>query len=92
MNKLWLIKAVEGAAPWEPWYDKCFGMVIEAADEQSARKIATKESTIQFDSEVIFTGELEDYPDAWMNPDYSTCVELIPCGESRVILGDQRYA
>lgn len=81
MNKLWLIKAIESAPPWHPPIDRCFGFVVEAPDEHSAREIASCNS-----------GEetLKHY-DAWSNPILSTCIELVPTGNPGVILSDERF-
>ena len=41
---LWLLEARDdlekGNDPWEPWYDKTFGMVIRGASEKEIREIA----------------------------------------------------
>lgn len=51
--------------PWEPWYDKNFGFVINADTEKEARKIAQE------------NGADETYMwNAWIDENYSTCVEL----------------
>lgn len=88
--KLWLLrpreefdelgkKENESTNPWNPWYDKCFGMVIRADSEDMARKIA---STACSDE--------GSYP--WLSEDYSTCVELVPSGEPRIIIKDEHMA
>ena len=39
--KLWILMPKEnlnkGDDPWNPWYDKCFGMIIRAKTEEEAR-------------------------------------------------------
>jgi hypothetical protein len=46
--KLWLLRPVDnlpnGDNPWEPWYDKAFGFVVRAKNEQEAREFATAEA------------------------------------------------
>lgn len=61
--------------PWEPWYNKAFGFVVRANTEKEARKLASKECG-------------EEKTEAWLNPEYSTCVELLQEGESMIILRD----
>ncbi|MGO9913727.1 MAG: hypothetical protein ACLQIB_03300, partial [Isosphaeraceae bacterium] len=43
-TKLWILEPrrdlTSGDNPWSPWFDKCFGMIVEAASEASARSIA----------------------------------------------------
>lgn len=80
--KLWILKAKEGAPPWKPWYDKAFGYVIEAATEGDARQIATDSGG----------DEVQDYCDAWTNPLFSTCDELVPVGVRGVVLQDFKAA
>lgn len=84
MNKLWLLRGGSDMAnradgPWDPWYDKTFGMVVRAKDEQEARALAARSCA--------YEGE-----DAWLDSQFSTCVELPKKGESGVILVDHRSA
>ena len=60
---------------WRPWYDKCFGMVIRAENEQSARKWASEDS------------ETEG-PEGWLDPECSDCIELPISGDAETILKD----
>jgi len=43
-KKIFLLTPKDGLSdndnPWIPWYDKCFGLVIRAVDEQEARDLA----------------------------------------------------
>lgn len=79
--KLWLLKPQDdlpAGNPWDPWYDKCFGLVIRAETERKARNIAQREHGL---------------PDsAWTNPKWSSCVELTAAGEVGVILYDNHNA
>jgi hypothetical protein len=73
----------DGDDPWEPWYDRCFGLVIEASDESSARAIAhescvTDYQTILRDRQVF------------LDPMYTKCLKLEPTGHERTILADFR--
>ena len=44
MMELWILRAMENLPkfddPWEPWYNKAFGFVIRAGNEESARRLA----------------------------------------------------
>lgn len=98
--KLWLIKArddlPDGDNPWNPWYDKCFGMVIRAETEEKAREIANENACDEICRE--YSGSFEcpfvlvKYPYVWMSPKYSSCVELLQEGEEETILMDVRSA
>ncbi|MFA5165656.1 MAG: hypothetical protein WC481_08880 [Candidatus Omnitrophota bacterium] len=79
--KLWLLRPKEGLPenegplnPWEPWYDKTFGFVIRAETEGEARKIAKGDCDCEGRS-------------AWSSA-FSTCIELLPEGESGIIIKD----
>ena len=40
--KLWILKAKEGAAAWDRWYDKAFGFIVAAETEDTARRLAAE--------------------------------------------------
>jgi len=73
--KLWLLRPIEGTECWEPWYDKCFGMVVRARTELEARSIAAKNAG---DERMI----------AWLNKENSTCVELTQKGKAELVIQD----
>jgi hypothetical protein len=78
--KLWILKPVnEYRPPWTPQHDKAFGFVVRAETEPEARE---------------FAKEVAGYEGAaaWNDPEYSTCIELTPDGESEVIMIDFHYA
>lgn len=83
--KLWRLQPQderpEGNDPWTPWYDKCFGFVIRAPDEDVARRIA---ATRRPWTEGGSFGE--EGPEAWLDPTLSECQELTPDGEPEVLL------
>jgi len=83
MNKLWILRPRVAVgftrSPWEPWYDKTFGMIVRAVSERSARSIAAQGCA--------YEGE-----EAWLNSDYSTCIELVPEGNAGVIMVDHARA
>ena len=78
--KLWLLRPqenqTENGGLWNPWYDKCFGMVVRSEDEMSAREMAAG----------LDCSDLPAF--AWTNPKLSTCTELTPEGEEGVIMED----
>lgn len=95
--KLWLLVPKKDLSadndPWKPWYDKVFGFVICAEIAEEARQIAHENAG---DENVSWDSEAEKYVwDAlmpWLNPEFSTCVELLPEGEARVVLRRYRSA
>ena len=93
--KLWLLKPNEhltdGDNPWQPWYDKCFGMVIRAETEERARQIAHENASDENRNE--FLGEfISQTNQPWLNKKYSDCIELNQSGEEGLILQDMRMA
>jgi len=55
--------------PWDPWYDKCFGMVIRAETEAEAREVAQDNAECE-------VGYGKDKPEVWTDPDISDCVPI----------------
>ena len=83
--KLWKLTPnggdkAEGA--WSPWYDKAFGFVVRAEDENEARVIA--DSNAGAENETWGTDKVHP----WLDPRQSTCEELLPDGPSGLILQD----
>ena len=66
--------------PWEPWYDKTFGLVIRAETEDIARRIA---AAIAVDREG---------GDAWLESQFSTCKVLTEEGEEGIVIADEHWA
>jgi hypothetical protein len=66
------------ANPWEPWYDKCFGMVVRADSEAKARSLA-------------MTTDCEEGETAW-TAEFSTCEVLDHDGAPEVIIKDEHRA
>ena len=84
---LWILRPVDPLAddddPWDPWYDKAFGFVIQAETEERARELAQ------------FIGADETrYPDtlAWTDSELSDCKELIVEGPEHIVISDYRNA
>jgi len=63
--------------PWEPWFDKAFGFVINAENEKEARSIAQSNGG----------AETRNNCKAWSEK-YSTCVELGTITDKGVIMED----
>lgn len=74
--KLWILRPrLEGKEPWNPWYDKAFGFVIRAKNEEHARLIAAGECG-------------DEGPQAWRDQNLSSCVELTADGLETLIIRD----
>ncbi len=108
-NQLWLLKArldrpLETPAdredyPWTPPWDKCYGMVVEAATEERAREIANtirhnddweengNDECIDREIRDELTGKWEG-KNVWRNPKYTTCVPLVCTGKERRVIWD----
>lgn len=89
--RLWLLKArrelPQGDDPWNPWYDKNFGLVIRAETEERARKIAQDNSADE--SRGAFLGRNTSETTApWLYEKYSSCEELACEGDEEVLLID----
>lgn len=82
-NKLWLLHPQKNLSsndnPWIPWYDKYFGFVIRASSEESARMIADEAASASDENR-------NHHP--WLDPKYSSCVELLAEGPAEVIIAD----
>ena len=78
-NKLWILRPQKDLpseySPWEPWYDKAFGFVISAESEEAARKIAHENAGYE---NGVFLGKYRagTTQSPWLEPQYSTCIEL----------------
>lgn len=88
--KIYLLKPKEeqkeGDNPWRPWYDKAFGFVIIAENEEEARKIANEnggDETGKISNMVYRTGG-----NPWLSDEYSTCVELTAEHGKGVVIRD----
>ena len=82
--KLWLIRPIEkngsfeGTA-WDPWYDKAFGFVVRAETEDAARHLI---------GDYAVSGSGDEGIEAWLDPELSNCIELLPEGEEEIIMRD----
>jgi hypothetical protein len=73
---IWILRPIE---PWVPWYDKVFGFLVEAKDEQEARQLASNEAE----------GEGMN---VWLDSSLTTCIPLPEARRPQVILRDHRRA
>lgn len=72
---LYLVKPIESDSAWPPgfWYDCAFGFVVRADSKREARKICS-----------TYCGD--EGPDVWFNKSRTTCEEILPEGNSEMIL------
>lgn len=77
--KLWKLYPRQKAKPWDFWPDKCHGFIIRSETEEQARKIAQDNA-----------GDEKDYGDVWLDLDLCICIEILPEGNSEIILRDFR--
>lgn len=74
--------------PWAPWYDKAFGFVVRAEDEQAARALASKDAGDEAGGRDHSVTPPRERPNPWLDPDLSSCVELTAEGSSEVVMKD----
>jgi len=74
--------------PWGPWFDKCFGFVIRAKDEKSAREYA--DANAGYENYGGFEGNQLIRIHPWLDINYTTCTLLTGDGEEGVIIKDKR--
>lgn len=84
--KLYELRPVDGLSiddsPWLPFYEKSFGFIVRAENEEQARRIATE-----------YGGkEIRKNKEAWLNPELSSCNELLPEGEADLVMRDFKRA
>ena len=76
--KLYLLRPIDLGTDqindlWKPWYDKAFGFVVRAETEEKARELASDRCG-------------DEGRHAWLNSEYSTCIQLQEEGEEEVII------
>jgi len=91
--KLWLLRPADGLDPkddpWEPWYEKAFGFVVRAETEADARALAQTNERAGAEKDHTWERHRGRRPtNPWMEPAYSTCVELTADGTAEVVLVD----
>lgn len=80
---IWILRPVCNLDPdpWDPWYNRVFGFVVRADNEQEARKFANSEGGAE-------TSEFKGHGDVWLDPNKTTCEILSSEGEKGIILKD----
>jgi hypothetical protein len=95
--RLWLLQPGpevlrERVNPWQPPYDKTFGVVVRARDEPQARPLA--QAVAGHEGVGVFRRlgiQVERIAsDVWLSPAWTRCNELTPDGLQKVILRDYR--
>jgi len=77
--KLSLLKAIDGAKEFEPWFEKSFGHVVRARNEEKAIILASTECG-------------DEGKDVWLNDKITSCEILTAKGEEEHILLEIRTA
>jgi hypothetical protein len=97
--KLWLLRPradvlAREVHPWEPPFEKVFGLVIRAATEAAARALAQSQAGQEGLGIYRQFGLEEDEAAAnvWIDSAWTSCDELEPGGEAGVVLVDRREA
>lgn len=70
--------------PWEPWYDRVFGFVVRAENEERARNFLIEDDQF-FD---VLGCESDDEVNPWLDPNLSICDELTQDGPEGIIIRD----
>jgi hypothetical protein len=96
--KLWLLRPradllAREAHPWEPWFEKVFGLVIRAGTEAAARALARSQAGQEGLGIYRQFGLEEDEvaAEVWLDSAWTSCDELKPDGEAGVLV-DRREA
>lgn len=93
--KLYLLRPVEdlkeGDNPWDPWYDKTFGLVVRAETEEKARALAQEDT--KYEHYTSFMNKQTSKTNTpWTDSNYSICMELTTEGPETIIIKDEKYA
>ncbi len=84
--KLFILRPIDPNAddsPWNPWYDKVFGVVVRAKTEQDARQLAGEGG-----GDEVY----DDGTNPWWDETLTSCEELLPDGDVKVIMVDYHSA
>lgn len=69
--------------PWRLYSDRCFGFVMRAETEKKARLLAHENAGKE---KIYWTKGCTEKKQPWLDPEYSTCVELTTDGSEGVVL------
>jgi len=90
--KFWILEPIDTESedsPWNPWYDKFFGFVVAAETETQARQLAQNSGGRELHDDIPLGQEPRKL---WLDASMTTCSEIIPSGEARVVMSDLRSA
>jgi hypothetical protein len=97
--RLWLLRPrpdvlAREAHPWEPPFEKVFGLVVRAEDEAGARSLAQSQAGQEGLGiyRELGLGEERVASDVWLDTDWTSCDELSGEGPAEVVLVDRREA
>jgi hypothetical protein len=64
--------------PWNPWYDKIFGLIVAAETEEEARETAQENSGDETRKSRVHDDVFESERDisVWTDAKFSTCVPI----------------
>ena len=89
--KLWLLRPVNDLKPkdnpWDHWYNKAFGFVVRAETEEIARQYAHANAGDENRGEFL-SEKIANTKQPWIDPLYTTCVELVSDGIAGVVITD----
>ena len=78
--RLFLLQAIEGCEDFQPWYDKAFGHVVRAGNEEEARQFAAGACG-------------NEGREAWLDNEKTSCEPLTANGgDAGVVLTDFKAA
>lgn len=95
--KIWLLEPIENLPdtdnPWGSWHNKVFGFVVCAETEHDARNFAhgggcDENRTMSIKSSTHLRGKTANTDKPWLDPKYSSCVELGQSGEAGIVMMD----
>ena len=93
--ELYILKPIEnlpdGDNPWNPWFDKCYGMVIRAKNEKSARNHADKKAGDENRGEFL-NKKISNTKHPWLDKKYTTCEILSSDGKNGIIIQNIAFA
>ena len=90
--KLWILRPkgwyleedyrMQDGSPWRSWWDMVHGSVVRAASEEEARSLAPTgdEDRSQYPA--------RPSPNPWLDPAWTTCIELLPDGDPGEVIED----
>lgn len=78
--RLWILRPLdEDKEPFNPWYNKTFGVVVRAETEVIARALAVSVAW-------------KEGQGVWLDPSITSCYELHSDDDPEVIIVDRRQA